>query len=209
MAKNADELTGLGTIDALMRDLPKALTDGDPVSVAAIDLDGFHDVNVAFGQEMGDRVLTVVAEIIREQGAGTAFRIGGDEFVIIMAGVTLEQAFLRMEALRARVEASAERFALPGGRGLTITVGVAQYPRDAKDGKTLVRAADAALMAAKEAGRNQVALPPNEEMVMKSCYYPAAAVRRLKSLADRVKRKESSLLREALDDLLRKYDTPS
>jgi diguanylate cyclase len=71
-----------------------------------------------------------------------------------------------------------------------------------------MRTADAALTAAKESGRNQVALPPNEEMVMKSCYYTGAGVRKLRALAERLNRKESTLLREALDDLLRKYDQP-
>ena len=51
-------------------------------------------------------------------------------------------------------------------------------------------------------------LPLNEEMVMKSCYYPASAVRWLKALAERQNRKESQLLREALADLFRKYDVP-
>jgi len=58
----------------------------------------------------------------------------------------------------------------------------------------------------KEMGRNQVALAPNEEMVMKSCYYPSTAVRQLKILVEQLKKKESVLLREALNDLLRKYD---
>ncbi len=88
------------------------------------------------------------------------------------------------------------------------TIGVAQYPRDAKDARGLLQAADAALATAKESGRNQVALPPNEEMVMKSCYYPASSMRKLRALAERLGRKDSPLLREALDDLFRKYDIP-
>ena len=84
-----------------------------------------------------------------------------------------------METLRARV-ASSERFDLPDQRNVMVTIGVAQYPRDAKDARGLLQAADAALAAAKESGRNQVALPPNEEMVMKSCYYPASSVRKLR-----------------------------
>jgi plasmid stabilization system protein ParE len=91
---------------------------------------------------------------------------------------------------------------------VTLTIGVAQHPRDAKDARDLIAAANAALAAAKEAGRNQVALPPTEDMVMKSCYYPAGSLRKLKILAERLSRKESRLLREALDDLLRKYDAP-
>jgi len=112
-----------------------------------------------------------------------------------------------METLRATVESS-PRFELPDQRNLMVTIGVAQYPRDAKDARSLLQAADAALATAKESGRNQVALPPNEEMVMKSCYYPASSMRKLRALAERLGRKDSPLLREALDDLFRKYDIP-
>jgi hypothetical protein len=84
---------------------------------------------------------------------------------------------------------------------------VAHFPRDARDARSLRAAASAALQAAKETGRNQVGLPPNEEMVMKSCYYPTSGIRKLKALAERLGRKESPLLREALEDLIRKYDS--
>ena len=72
--------------------------------------------------------------------------------------------------------------------------------------QALLNAADAALLSAKEGGRDQVALPSNEEMVLKSCYYPSAGLKKLKALAERQGQRESYLLREALTDLLRKYD---
>ncbi|MHB1681294.1 MAG: GGDEF domain-containing protein, partial [Bacilli bacterium] len=58
----------------------------------------------------------------------------------------------------------------------------------------------------KELGGNRVGLPQPEEMVMKSCYYSSARLRRLKLVAEKEARPESVLLREALDDLLKKYD---
>jgi diguanylate cyclase len=70
----------------------------------------------------------------------------------------------------------------------------------------LMRQADHALYQAKESGRNAVGLPAREEMVLRSCYYNTAQIARLKKLAEGLKKKESVLLREALDDLLRKYD---
>jgi predicted signal transduction protein with EAL and GGDEF domain len=139
---------------------------------------------------------------------GRCFRVSGDEYAVVLPGATLEQSFLTMEAFRAAVYGAQSEFRLPDGSGfdVSVTVGVAQFPRDGKDEPGLMNAADAALRAAKEAGRNQVALPPNEEMVMKSCYYPATMVRKLKQLSDKLKKKESILLREALGDVLRKYD---
>ncbi|CAA9290950.1 MAG: hypothetical protein AVDCRST_MAG93-3887, partial [uncultured Chloroflexia bacterium] len=158
-----------------------------------------------FGHEVGDAVLKQVAQFIRETASG-GYRLSGDEFAVVMEGVSLEQGFLRMEQLRSSVERAATSFGVPDGREIHITVGVAQSPRDAKDLRGLMEAADAALESGKESGRNQVALPSNEEMVMKSCYYPASQVRKLKVLAERLGRKESQLLREGLDEIFRKYD---
>ena len=62
------------------------------------------------------------------------------------------------------------------------------------------------MFAAKEGDRQTVCLPSNQEMVLKSCHYSATQLRRLKALAERVGDKESELLREALDDLLKEHD---
>ena len=58
------------------------------------------------------------------------------------------------------------------------------------------------------AGAGEMDRAPSEELIMKSCYYGATSLRNLKALAERSGRKESVLLREALDDLLRKYGQP-
>lgn len=204
MSKRVEQLTGLAT--GLEDDLKQLVNKHDGLALALLDLDNFMEINTTYGHETGDQVLKVLSDLLREAFPDGAYRTGGDEFGVVMPGVALEQAFLRMEALRAKVQAAADRFALPDGRAVTMTAGVAHFSRDAKDAASLQRMAYAALIAAKEGGRNQVALPPNEDMVMKSCYYAASSVRRLKTLAEQVGRKESALLREALDDLLRKYD---
>jgi diguanylate cyclase (GGDEF)-like protein len=181
---------------------------GEDIALAVLDVDRFKEVNDAYGRETGDRLLQVLAALLAKETPALPHRISGDEFAVLLPDLSLEQAFLRMEALRGRVQGATGLFGVPDGREVTITIGVAQYPRDAKDADGLVKVADAALLAGKESGRNSVGLPPNEEMVMKSCYYPAASVRKLKMLAERLGRKESHLLREALNDVLRKYDVP-
>lgn len=208
MATNKDVLTGLANRPALDGALQAAIEHADGVSLAVLDIDHFHDVNTELGPETGDHLLQALGKMLQEVTPDGAYRLSGDEFALVLPGKSLEEAFLSMEALRSRVEGAAGTLGLPRGRGVTITIGVAQHPRDAKDVRGLLSAADAALGAAKENGRNQIGLPPNEEMVMKSCYYPATSVRKLKALAERLGRKESRLLREALDDLFRKYDTP-
>ena len=208
MDKGNDVLTGLPGRPSLTMAL-KPLVDGAAdVALAVLDVDFFTEVNAKYGPETGDRLLQALADLLEKEVPQTAYRISGDEFALLLPHQSLEQAFLRMETLRNRVAGATEQFGLPDGRAVTITIGVAQYPRDARDAEGLLKAADAALLAAKEGGRNSVGLPPNEEMVMKSCYYPSASVRKLKALAERLNRKESPLLREALNDLLRKYDVP-
>ena len=204
--EHVDGLTGLSNRAALDGKIKSMIEHGESVALAVLDVDYFLEVNDGFGYEVGDRVLQALAALLSRHAPDAAYRISGDEFAVVLPSVTLEQAFLRMEALRTNVQEAVEHFDLPNRRAMTVTVGVAQYPRDAKDLRGLLSAADAALEAAKEAGRNQVGLPPNEEMVMKSCYYSSSSMRKLKELAKRVSRKESHLLREALDDLLRKYD---
>lgn len=209
MQEHIDSLTGLKNREALELSLKQAIKSEDSIGLALLDIDHFLEINEQVGYEAGDRVLQAVSAIMKEYCVeAEAFRVSGDEYAIFMPGSSLEQLFLTMEGLRKRVYESQERYRLPAGvvSDVSITIGVAQYPRDAKDEPSLMRAANAALMSAKESGRNQVSLPPNEDMIMKSCYYPATMVRRLKSLADKLKKKESVLLREALSDLLRKYD---
>ena len=205
MKRLNDALTNLPGRPVMEDELAQRLAQREPFAVALIDVDFFQELNEQGGHAEGDRILQRLAGLLHEANLGTAYRISGDEFALVIPQVTLEQAFLQVERLRALVSGS--DFALAGGRDITITAGVAHSPRDAKEVQALLNAADAALLSAKEGGRDQVALPPNEEMVLKSCYYPSAGLRKLKTLAERLGQRESYLLREALADLLRKHDT--
>ena len=156
---------------------------------------------------MGDRVLAAVVEAVRDaaaQDGWTAARVGGDEFALLAPGLPLEAAFLRGEQLRLALD-EAIACELPDGAACTASVGVVNAPRDAKTAEDLLRRAQVALHSAKEQGGGRVGLSPGDEMVLKSSYYGVAQLARLKTLAERAGKKESVLLREALDDLLRKY----
>ena len=192
-------------IRATVRDTVEA---GQTVSVLQVDLDDFTTVNAGAGREAGDAVLAAALDAGRafatERG-WTWARTGGDEQTLVAPGVTLEEAFLAAERLRVALD-EAVGAVLPEGFSCTASVGVSNVPRDAKNADDLLRKADLALYWAKEQGRGRVGLTPGEEMVLKSSYYGVAQLGRLRGLAERLKKKESVLLREALDDLLRKYD---
>jgi diguanylate cyclase (GGDEF)-like protein len=173
-----------------------------------IDLDNLQVLNEKAGRHVGDAAIAAATRVLRARAKAEGWtfdRVGGDEFAVLAPGIPLETAFLRAERLRTEL-ATALRRAIPARFGASATVGVANAPRDAKTGEQLMRKADLALYAAKEQGGNAVGLPPADDMVLKSSYYSAAQLARLKALAERKKTKEAVLLREGLEDVLRKYD---
>jgi diguanylate cyclase len=184
-----------------------ALDEHPTTSLIQTDLDRFHELNQEAGREVGDRVLAAVTRTIDEaasEDGWTAARIGGDEFALLAPGLPLEAAFLRGERLRISLD-EAIATELPDGVSCTASVGVVNAPRDGKTPQDLLRKAQLALYSAKEQGGDRVGLSLGDEMVLKSSYYGVAQLARLKTLAERAGKKESVLLREALDDLLQKY----
>lgn len=193
--------------------LARALEREPLATLLDVDLDGLLELNAAAGHDTGDRAIAAVgaglAGVAKHEG-WIAARIGGDEFALLAPGIALEPAFLRADQIRRELNGALAK-ALPPGRRCTVTIGVANTPRDTKGrgseaANELMRRADLALHAAKEQGGDAVGLTPSDDMVLKSSYYSAAQLARLKGLALRMKKKEAVLLREALDDLLRKHD---
>ncbi len=173
-----------------------------------LDIDNLHQLNTVHGREAGDRAIgAAVAELARtaRRESWTLGRLGGDEFALLAPGLTVEAAFLRADALRRDIDAAFAKV-LARGQRCAVSIGVANIPRDAKGPDELMRKADLALYAAKEQGGDTVGLTPANDMVLKSSYYSAAQLSRLKALAERRKTKEAVLLREGLEDVLRKYD---
>jgi two-component system, cell cycle response regulator len=127
-----------------------------PLSVAVVDLDHFKRVNEAHGRPAGDEVLRRVTLLLASvlRGGDAVVRHGGEELLLILPGADLAQAKRVAERARAAVEA---RVLPVNGESLrvTVSIGVAERrgnePRDA-----LVERADAAMLAAKQAGRNRV-----------------------------------------------------
>ncbi|TMB95875.1 MAG: GGDEF domain-containing protein [Chloroflexi bacterium] len=185
----------------------QAREKGDPVTLLLVDLDSLHELNVTHGRDEGDRAINASLAALAKNAKGerwTLGRVGGDEFALLAPGVATEAAFLRADAIRRELD-SAMAKALRRGK-VTASIGVASSPRDAKSPDELMRKADLALYAAKGQGGGAVALTPGDDMILKSSYYSSAQLGRLRSLAERMKKKEAVLLREALDDLLRKHE---
>lgn len=155
-----DSLTGLGNSHRLREELPGLQSRleryGHGFCVAILNMDEFRSYNDIHGHEMGDRLLAEVGRaIISEIRPGdSAYRYGGEEFVIIYPDQHLATAVVGVERLRRRVAAIGADSTVAGSS--TISAGVAEAGRTESFADVLKRATDA-LGQAKQAGRNQVA----------------------------------------------------
>jgi diguanylate cyclase (GGDEF)-like protein len=132
------------------------------------DIDLFKSVNDTYGHLVGDVVLAGVADASRRaiRGNDLAGRFGGEEFVFLLPNVTWEQALMVSERLRSSVAAQQiQTDARQEPLAVTVSVGVALYPRDGSTLDEVLDAADRGVYAAKEAGRNRVCGPPRPEPV--------------------------------------------
>lgn len=152
-----DSLTGFSNRVGLHRSLAELDPAGSPFALVMLDLDGFKQINDAFGFPVGDRLLLGVAGRLREMldEADLPARIGGDEFALVLAGEQ-DRAITGV-----RIERIAEHLAQPyelqmdGGQNTLVvsaSLGIALFPRDGLDVQQLLRAAELALNSARDAG---------------------------------------------------------
>ena len=158
---NHDALTGLANRRAfnalLVREITRTRRYGTPFSLALCDIDDFKVVNDTFGHWAGDDVLRFLAELLPTclREADTAFRVGGEEFALILPATNGTQALAVAERLREAVARSPAPLSDGGAVRFTISLGLADCPPDLADGKELYKAADQALYRAKASGKNR------------------------------------------------------
>jgi len=128
------------------------------VSLLMIDVDHFKAVNDRFGHPEGDRALRAIADTLRAKSRAfdAIARYGGEEFAVVMPGTLPPEALVAAERLRSAIE-NLDCRTVDGSRlALTISIGVAHTGGQTPSAEDLLRQADAALYAAKRAGRNRV-----------------------------------------------------
>lgn len=159
----SDALTGLRNrrffLERGQGIVDQARAGGQGVVAAMVDIDHFKLVNDTFGHPAGDRVLArVAAQVQRRARLGDAqVRFGGEEFLLLMIGETLDGALARMEDLR-RACAELRVPTADGEITITVSIGVFALAPDG-DVEDLLRRADVALYRAKDEGRNRVCTP--------------------------------------------------
>jgi diguanylate cyclase (GGDEF)-like protein len=158
----SDALTGVhnrrSLFARLQMEVDRCERFGHPMALALIDVDRFRSFNEAFGHAAGDGVLKRVATILGEsvRRVDLVARYGGEEFAVILPGADRAAALEAAEKLRAAVTAGAIPHGASSTGQVTISVGVAIWQDDAREADALIDCADAALYAAKRAGRDCV-----------------------------------------------------
>lgn len=158
-----DELTGLANrraLDrALMREWRRLQRSGTGFALLAMDLDHFKEVNDRFGHPAGDQMLIQVAGRLKRAAREVDLiaRVGGEEFIVLIHGNSVEGALIAAERLRAAV--SAAPYAIKDGLApITISIGIALATADDLELSNVLERADQALYQAKHEGRNRVCL---------------------------------------------------
>ncbi len=159
---NIDSLTGLfnhGYLQTVLEErLKESQAQGKKLSFIMLDIDFFKNFNDSLGHQNGDRVLSKVANVIKNSIRETdiAARYGGEEFAIILPDTTKEVACEIADRIRISIEkqgfvGTAEQ--VP--KNLTISAGISTFPEDAQNKEAIIKTADMALYKAKGMGRNK------------------------------------------------------
>lgn len=168
IAADTDSLTGAPNRRALeaagMRMMAEARSQGRPLSIAICDVDRFKDINDEHGHDSGDQVLRRLSALFQDRLAASDHfgRFGGEEFVLFFPGQDVDTARRQVEQLRKRI------MAIPIGNrpeALTASFGVAAMTARDLALADILKRADQALYASKEAGRNRTTVDPQFETV--------------------------------------------
>ncbi|MBF0467951.1 MAG: diguanylate cyclase [Desulfamplus sp.] len=158
---NLDGLTNLLNHRKFYNDLKLKIQKNKEFSLLFFDLDKFKLLNDTLGHSVGDAVLREVASILKqfdEDERITSYRYGGEEFAVILSRTNKTKTYEIAEKLRTTIENAKKLENISGKLKVTISIGIAEYPKDAKTEHELVQNADYAMYSSKKNGRNRTTL---------------------------------------------------
>ncbi len=156
-----DMLTGLYNRryleETFARELSRSERKSSSLAIFMLDIDHFKLFNDKFGHEAGDMVIQALAKVLHNtvRQDDIACRYGGEEFILIMPDINLEEALQRAKALHEEISHIHLRYGGLALTQITVSIGVAMFPLHAKTTHGLIAASDAALYQAKNSGRNR------------------------------------------------------
>jgi len=166
-----DPLTGLFNRryldETLTRELQRSIRGHQFLCVAMVDLDFFKNFNDTNGHEAGDEVLKFIGKLLTDtfRGSDISCRFGGEEFVVVLVNTTLASAVQRLEEFRNAAKKGKVYFHNQLLPPMTLSIGIAEAPEQGMTTKDIIHAADMALYAAKQAGRDRIVSSVTEEVI--------------------------------------------
>jgi diguanylate cyclase (GGDEF)-like protein len=161
LLSQTDDLTGLLNMRAfnnvLEKEIARVTRYAQPFTVIMIDVDGLKSVNDQYGHTTGSRLITTIAQSIKDSVRTTDVlaRYGGDEFVVLMTHTSTEHARMAAERIRAAIHNTA--FDMKGNRiSTTVSIGIASFPEGVAEAAEVLDKADIALYKSKQSGRDRV-----------------------------------------------------
>ena len=158
-----DKLTGLANRHYFDQKLVDEVDYADrtsmPINILLFDLDNFKKFNDTYGHVWGDKLLILFSDIIKQniRSNDIPVRFGGEEFLIMLRDLDIETAMCVGQRIRKQLEKQKIYIGVEEDRRrVTVSCGVAQYPKHANSIKTVIDYADKALYKAKEKGKNMV-----------------------------------------------------
>ena len=172
-------------ITARVEDLIK--NNEGPFSIVACDIDNLCNINTTHGNAIGDEVIKKVISIFNNNLSKTdLLSRSGDEFTILLVKKGAERSFMDLEEIRRYLSDNTfdlETADKTENINITVSFGVASFPRDAKNVIDLLRVADSGLFRAKKGGKNRICLSEAESMGLKSSYFTKTQLDRLSELS--------------------------
>jgi len=144
--------------DILLRELIRLAREKNTLCLAMLDIDNFKNFNDTYGHLAGDEALKLIGKLLRNsfRDSDIAFRFGGEEFVVVLLNTDLKNSFAKMEQFCEKVRKTPIAYKDKQLPAITISIGLAEAPKHGGTIDDILKAADHALYAAKQAGKDQV-----------------------------------------------------
>jgi diguanylate cyclase (GGDEF)-like protein len=157
-----DPMTGLYNRRFLENFIEKLISQAqrqeDPITILMIDIDFFKKVNDTYGHDVGDRVITTVAEVLQKsiRKSDLAIRYGGEEFMLLLHSANHKDAYIIAQKIKDTFESIEFHSNNEENFHKTLSIGISEFPKDADSIWECIKLADKALYVAKTTGRNKI-----------------------------------------------------
>ncbi|MBJ8078163.1 diguanylate cyclase [Bacillus cereus group sp. N12] len=178
----------------LMIDMEKVFKQIKSSTIVLIDLDHFHKNKIEHEE---DKLIETIYNFFIENLAINCHYLGKDEFCIIFEGMSLENVIGKIFEIKSL---------FLNTMNMTFSASIAEYPKHGEDYVEILRNLEESLFQSKQNGRNNISIVDVPKMKLKSNYYSPIQLSRLNNLSKKLNRSEASLLRESLDEIIRKYE---